>query len=225
MIEVALVTVAIGGLVVLRVQGLSAGGTNLYPSAAPVLVAVPAAIIVLRGYPAVARELARIAGRSRGVVAFVGLARATRTSAGAVLPAFALVLALTMVTFAAMVTAAVTRGQVAASWRRAGADAIVEAPAGGAITAAVQRQIASVPGVAGTVTGVVQEVTLPVSGAGLTAVFVRPASYAAVVDQAPGPRFPLAALSGNGAGRPARSSPWSPPPRPPSWSVPTQRSA
>ena len=94
------------------------------------LVAVPAAIIVLRGYPAVARELARIAGRSRGVVAFVGLARATRTSAGAALPAFALVLALAMVTFAAMVTAAVTRGQVAASWRQVGADAIIEAPAG-----------------------------------------------------------------------------------------------
>ncbi len=202
MIEVALVTVTIGGLVVLRVQGLSAGGINLYPSAAPVLVAVPAAIIVLRGYPAVARELARIAGRSRGVVAFVGLARATRTSPGAALPAFALVLALTMVTFAAMVSAAVTRGQVGASWRQVGTDAIVRAPAGHPITAGLQHRIASVPGVTGTATAVVYGALLPASGLELTAVFVRPAAYAAVVDQAPGTRFPLAALSGNGAGRP-----------------------
>ena len=206
-IEVALVTVAIGGLVVLRVQGLSAGGTNFYPSAAPVLVAVPAAIIVLRGYPAVARELAGIAGRSRGVVAFVGLARATRTSPGAALPAFALVLALTMVTFAAMVSAAVTRGQVDASWRQVGAGAIVEAQAGHPITAAVQHQIASVPGVTSTAIAVVYEALLPASGTELTAVFVWPASYAAVVDQAPGPRFPLTALSGNAAGRPGRIIP------------------
>jgi putative ABC transport system permease protein len=201
-IEVALLTVAIGGLVVLRVQGLSAGGTNLYPSAAPVLVAVPAAIIVLRGYPAVAHELARIAGRSRGVVAFVGLARATRTSPGAALPAFALVLALAMVTFAAMVSAAITHGQADASWRQVGADAIVEAQAGYPITAALQHQIASVPGVTGTATGVAYQALLQPSGSELTAVFVRPASYAAVVDQAPGPRLPLAALSGNAAGRP-----------------------
>jgi putative ABC transport system permease protein len=200
-IEVALVIVTVGGLVVLRVQGLSAGGTNLYPSAAPVLVAVPAAIIVLRGYPAVARELARIAGRSRGAVAFVGLARATRTSASAALPAFALVLALAVVTFAAMVSAAVTRGQVDASWRQVGADAVVEAEAGHPITTALQHQIASVPGVTGTATGVIYEGSLPVSGSELTAVFVRPASYAAVVDEAPGPRFPLTAVSPNGAGR------------------------
>jgi putative ABC transport system permease protein len=200
-IEVALVTVAIGGLVVLRVQGLPAGGTNLYPSAAPVLVAVPAAIIVLRGYPAVARELARVAGRSRGVVAFVGLARATRTSPGAALPAFALVLALATVTFAAMVSAAVTRGQVDASWRQVGADAIVEAPAGSAISPALQHQIASATGITSTATGVIYAGTLQASGSQLTAVFVRPALYAAVVDQAPGTRFPLAALSGNGAGR------------------------
>jgi len=200
--EAALVAVTIGGLVVLRAQGLSAGGANLYPSAAPVLVAVPAAIIVLRGYPAAARELGRIAGRSRGVVAFVGLARATRTSPGTALPAFALVLALAMVTFAAMVGAAVTRGQVAASWRQVGADAVVKAEAGHPITAALQHQIASVPGVTGTATAVIYQASLPVSGSELTAVFIRPASYAAVVDQAPGTRFPLSALSGSGAARP-----------------------
>ena len=127
-LEAVLVAAAVGGLIVLRKQGLSAGNLSLYPSAAPVLVAIPVAVIVLRCYPPAARALARIAGRSRGVVAFVGLARATRTPPGAALPAFALVLVLTMVAFPAMISASVTRGQVAESWRQVGADAIIEAP-------------------------------------------------------------------------------------------------
>jgi putative ABC transport system permease protein len=136
------------------------------------------------------------------VVAFVGLARATRTSPGAALPAFALVMALATVTFAAMTGAAVTRGQVAASWRQVGADAIGEAPAGSSITPALQHQIASVPGVTRTVGGVVYPGSLPANGSVLTAVFVSPAAYAAVVDEAPGKPFPLAALSGKNAGQP-----------------------
>ncbi len=82
-LEVALVAASIGGLIVLRNQGVSAGNMALFPSAAPVLVAIPVAVIVLRCYPPAARALARIAGRSRGVAAFVGLARATRTPPGA----------------------------------------------------------------------------------------------------------------------------------------------
>jgi len=198
-LEAVLVAAAIGGLIVLRKQGLSAGNPSLYPSAAPVLLAIPVAVIVLRCYPPVARGLARIAGRSRGVVAFVGLARATRTPPGAALPAFALVLVLTTVAFPAMISASVTRGQVAESWRQVGADAIIEAPAGQVIPPALQRQIASMPGVASTATGVVSGATLPASGQELTAVFVSPARYAAVTNPAPGAQFPLAALSGAAA--------------------------
>ncbi len=194
-IETALVAVAIGGLVVLRDQGLSSGNSGLYTSAAPVLVAIPVAVVMLRCYPPVARELARIAGLSRGVVAFVGLARATRTPPGTVLPAFALVLVLAMVAFPDMISTSVTRSQVAASWQQVGADAIIQAPYGQAISPALQDQISSVPGVVSTATAVVDEATLP-TGFELSVVFVDPSRYAAVVDQAPGPRFPLAALSG-----------------------------
>jgi len=201
-IETVLVAAAIGGLVVLRNEGLASASSSLYPSAAPVLVAIPVAVIMLRCYPAVVRELARIAGRSRGVVAFVGLARATRTPPGTVLPSFALVLVLAMVAFPDMVGAAVTRSQVAASWQQVGADAIVSAPSGQAITPALQRQISSVPGVISTATAVVQDGSLP-NGNELSVVFVDPARYAAVADQAPGPRFPLAALSGKGGNGPA----------------------
>jgi putative ABC transport system permease protein len=194
-LEAVLVAAAIGGLIVLRKQGLSAGNPSLYPSAAPVLLAIPVAVIMLRCYPPAARALARIAGRSRGVAAFVGLARATRTPPGAALPAFALVLVLTMVAFPAMISASVTRGQVAESWRQVGADAVIEAHAGQVIPPALQRQIASMPGVVSTATGVISGATLA-SGQELTAVFVSPARYAAVTDPAPGTRFPQAALSG-----------------------------
>jgi putative ABC transport system permease protein len=124
-VETVLVAVAVGGLVVLRDQGLSSGSSGLYTSAAPVLLAIGVAVVVLRCYPPLVRELARIAGRSRGVVAFVGLARATRTPPGSVLPSFALVLVLAMVAFPDMIAASVTQAQVAASWQQVGADAII----------------------------------------------------------------------------------------------------
>ena len=219
-LEVALVAASIGGLIVLRNQGVSAGNVALFPSAAPVLVAIPVAVIVLRCYPPAARALARIAGRSRGVAAFVGLARATRTPPGAGLPAFALVLVLTMVAFAAMIGTSVTRGQVAESWRQVGADAVIEAPNSQTFPPGLQRQIAAMPGVSATATGVVYGATLTASGGELTAVFVSPAQYAAVTDQAPGARFPLAALSGTGHGSAQlEACQRSPPPRPPSSSA------
>jgi putative ABC transport system permease protein len=193
-IEVLLIAAAVGGLAVLRSQGPPSGNGGLYASAAPVLVAIPVAVIVLRCYPPLARELARVAGLARGVVAFVGLARATRRPPGAVLPLFALVLVLAMVAFPAMVTASVTRSQVAASWEQVGADATVQAQSGQVITAALQRQISSVPGVVSTADAVFDAGFLP-SGTELPVVFVDPDRYAAVVDEAPGPRFPLAALA------------------------------
>jgi putative ABC transport system permease protein len=201
-LEAALVAASIGGLIVLRKQGLSAGNTALFPSAAPVLVAIPVAVIVLRCYPPAARELARMAGRSRGVAAFVGLARATRTPPGAALPAFALVLVLTMVAFPAMISASVTRGQEAESWRQVGADAVVVAHSGEVIPTALQRQITSLPGVTATTIAEVDGAALP-TGQELTAVFVNPAQYAALTSPAPGAPFPVAALSGSGATVPA----------------------
>ena len=158
-IETALVAVAIGGLVVLRNQGLSSGNSGLYTSAAPVLVAIPVAVVVLRCYPLLARELARIAGLSRGVVAFVGLARATRTPPGTVLPSFALVLVLAMVAFPDMISTSVTRSQVAASWQQVGADAIIQAPRDAVIPPALQGQISAMPGVVSTAGAEVDDAT------------------------------------------------------------------
>ena len=149
----------------------------------------------------------------------MGLTRATRTPPGAVLPAFALVLVLAMVAFPDMVSTSVTGSQVTASWQQVGADAVIQAPPDQVISPALQRQISAVPGVVSTATAVVDGGSLP-AGYELSVVFVDPARYAAVIDQAPGPRFPLAGLSGNaGRGQAGRSSPRSPPPPPPSLSA------
>jgi putative ABC transport system permease protein len=193
-IEATCVAAAIGGLAVLRNQGLTSGNSGVYQSAAPVLVAIPVAVVVLRCYPLLARELARIAGLSRGVVAFVGLARATRTPAGTVLPSFALVLVLAMVAFPDMISTSVTNSQVAASWQQVGADAVVLAPRDAVIPAALQSQIAAMPGVVSTAAAEVDD-GMTAAGYEFPVVFVNPARYAAVVDQAPGTRFPAAALS------------------------------
>jgi putative ABC transport system permease protein len=201
-VEAALVAAAIGGLVVLRNEGLTSGNSGLYQSAAPVLIAVPVAVVVLRCYPFLVRELARIAGLSRGVVGFVGLARATRTPPGTVLPSFALVLVLAMVAFPDMISTSVTRTQVAASWQQVGADAIIQAPRDAVIPPALQSQIAAMPGVVSTAGAEVEDATTP-AGYEMPIVFVDPAQYAAVVDQAPGTRFPVAALSEKGGTVPA----------------------
>jgi putative ABC transport system permease protein len=194
--DVALVCAAVGGLIVLRQQGLPPpGSVDLFTSAAPVLVAIPVALLVMRAYPPVLRQLTRLAGRRRGVVMVVGLARGNSAAQAGVLPTFALVLAFTVVAFATMARGAVQRGDTVASWQAAGADAVVTAPpVGPGIPLAAQRQIAAVPGVQ---RFTLLSLALGTSGQGLQipVVIVDPLQYAALVAGTPVPPFPGAALA------------------------------
>ena len=186
---------AAGGLIELHQQGLpSSGGVNFYISAAPVLVAIPAAVLVIRLSPLVLRGLLRIAAARPGVTAFVGFARAARASLAAMLPAFALVLALTVVAFGFMVRTAVLRGQTGASWQTTGADAVISPGTAAPLTPARQHAIAAVPGVRRTAAALVTAGT-PGGRAPLTVVLVSPAGYAALVAGTPFPRVPAALLA------------------------------
>jgi putative ABC transport system permease protein len=186
-VEAMLVAAAAGGLVVLRDQGDARG--DVYASAAPVLLAVGVAVLVLRLYPLLVRGLLRLAGQRAGPAAFLGLVRAARVPASAMLPAFAMVLALALVSFAGMVRGAVLRGEVAASWQQAGADAVITGT--GPVTAALERSVAAVPGVrhvaaAGVVTG-----GLEAAGtAQFDVLLVDPAQYATLVAGSPLPTVP-----------------------------------
>ena len=125
--EVTAIAASVIGLIVLHDQGVPAGGgTDLYLTAAPVLVAVPIVLITLRLYPVAVRGLLAVSARGAGATGFVALSRAARSSLTEVLPAFALVLALSLATFAGMVSQGVSRGEVAASWQSTGADVMIQ---------------------------------------------------------------------------------------------------
>jgi putative ABC transport system permease protein len=167
-------------------------------------------IVVLRLYPLALRGLMHGSTRTKGAPAFLGLARASRSALTPALPAFALVLALTVAAFAGMVRDAVTNGEVAASWQSNGADAVVTPAPNLIITPTAGREIANVPGVTHA-TGIFNEFWSTPSGAQLTVLAVEPASYAALVASSQG--YPqvqaglLAVPAQAGAAQPVLASP------------------
>jgi putative ABC transport system permease protein len=193
--EVTAGAASVAGLVVLHDQGLpTGGGTNLYLAAAPVLVAVPVVLIVLRLYPLAVRGLLRVSARRAGATGFVALAGAARSSLTGVLPAFALVLALSLATFAGMLNQAIARGEVAASWQSTGADVAISATSV-PVTPAAQRAIAAVTGVH-QLTATWNTSWAAPDGQSVTVVAVDPASYAALVASTPFASVPAGKLGG-----------------------------
>jgi putative ABC transport system permease protein len=210
-VEVMLIAAAVAGIVVFRNQGNQAGsGVNFYTSSAPLLVAIPVVIVVLRLYPLALRGLLRLSTRTSGAPAFLGLARASRTALTPALPAFALVLALTVAAFAGMVRDAVSNGEIAASWQTVGADAMVTPAPDLIIPPTAVRDLADVHGVTHAA-GVWNALWTTQAGAQLNVLAVDPASYAALV--AAGQGYPqvqaglIAVPSRAGAPQPVLASP------------------
>ncbi|HEX4829937.1 MAG TPA: hypothetical protein VH478_02425 [Trebonia sp.] len=204
--EVTVCALAVAALVVLREHGTSAA--DLFTSAAPALVAIPVVIVEQRLYPLVLRAALRLAARRRGATAFLALAGATRSALTPALPMFALVLALTVASFAGMTRDAITSGEVAASWRAVGADAWIhpgplqgsgsgaEQAIGGSITPQAIKAIEAVPGVQH-VAALYQDLWTTSDGLQVPGVAVDPASYAALAAAEPAywSPFPAAALA------------------------------
>jgi putative ABC transport system permease protein len=176
-----------------------------------VLIAIPAVIVVLRVYPVVLRGLLRGSARGSGATAFLGLARAARTALTPALPAFALVLALSVAAFAGTVRDAVSRGEVTASWQAAGADATIAASAqfnpSATISPAALRAAAAVPGITHAA-AVWQGDWIPQNGPAVTGLVVDPASYAALVAATQTfPQVPVRLLAAGAAGTGPAGSP------------------
>ena len=184
--EVTAFAACVAGLVVLRGQGVPAGGqVNLLVMLAPVLVAVPVVLIMLRLYPLAVRGLLRLSARGTGATGFVALSAAARSSLTGVLPAFALVLALSLATFAGMVSAGIARGETAAAWHTTGADVLIQpGPTTGPVTPGDLKSIAAVRGVTHA-TAVWNTTWVTPFGQAVTVVAVDPASYAAVTATTP----------------------------------------
>ena len=196
LVEATLVAGSAGGLVVLRDQGGGAAG-DVYASAAPVLLAIGVAVILVRVYPLLARGVLRLRGQRASAATFLGLARAARASAAAALPAFAMVLALALVSFAGMERGAVQRGEVAASWQQAGADAVISEP--GTVSGALQRAVAAVPGVQRVAAAGIATASTT-SDRQVEVLAVEPARYAAVLTGSPLPQPPTAFTASARAG-------------------------
>jgi putative ABC transport system permease protein len=191
--EVTAVAASAAGLVVLHHQGVPpTGGINLYLAATPVLVAIPVVLVVLRLYPLAVQGLLRLSSRRAGATGFVALAGAARSSLTGVLPAFALVLALSLAAFAGMVSQAITRGEVAASWQATGADVAITATSS-PVTPAAQKAIAAVRGVRH-LTATWNTSWATPGNQPVAVVAVDPASYAALVASTPFPAVPVAKL-------------------------------
>jgi putative ABC transport system permease protein len=212
--EVTAIAACVAGLVVLRNQGVPAGGrVNPLLMIAPVLVAVPVVLIMLRLYPLAVRGLLRLSARRTGATGFVALSAAARSSLTGVLPAFALVLALTLAAFAGMVSSGIARGETTAAWHATGADVLIQpGPTSGPVTPGELKSIAAVRGVTHA-TAVWNVPWVTPFGQAVTVVAVDPASYAAVTATTPYPPLPLAKLGGaaralaSGAAVPVLASP------------------
>lgn len=203
--ELTVLVLAVGSVVALRRRGASSSG-DLLVSAAPVLVGLIAALVLVRLYPLPLRWAARPAARGRGVVGFLSLARAGRSSTvGVALPLLALLLALTTAAFGGSVLAGVSDARDRAALLATGADARIAGP--GEVTplpAGVAGAVAKVAGVrAVTAVRIERTAELTSGGAGakegLTLIGVEPVSYARLARQTGLGAFPADVLKPKGA--------------------------
>ncbi|HMH36783.1 MAG TPA: hypothetical protein VK584_07590 [Streptosporangiaceae bacterium] len=206
--EVTAIAASVAGLVVLHDQGVPAGGSgsgiDLYLAIVPVLVAVPVVVVMLRLYPLIIRGLLALSARGTGATGFVALSRAARSTLTGALPAFALVLTLSLATFAGMVSQGIARGEVTASWHATGADVMIQTgPGSGPVTPAAVTAIGAVRGVRHA-TEVWNTSWFTSFGQPISVSAVDPASYAAVVAGTPFPPFPAGRI---GAAAPNRVLP------------------
>lgn len=198
--ELTLLVIAAGAVEALRRRGVAEASGDQLVSLAPVLVGVIAALVLVRLYPWPLRLLMRPAGRLRGAVGHLALARAGRTSVPAVLPLLALLTALTTAAFGGSVLAGVADARDRAALGTVGADARVEKTDG--LPAGLPDRVRRTPGVQD-----VTEVSLnhqAKAGAGVAQVSlaaVAPADYAALAD-----RTGLGAFPGERLRRPAAGS-------------------
>ncbi len=147
-VELTVLVLAVAAVLALRLRGpgpgSGSGGVDVLVSAAPVLVAVIAALVLMRLYPPALRLAARPVARTRGLAGFLALARAGRAPVAG-LPLLALLVALTTASFGGSVLAQVAAARDRAALTAVGADARLSAD--GPLPPALLTSLAGVPGV------------------------------------------------------------------------------
>ncbi|MFJ6048700.1 hypothetical protein [Streptomyces sp. NPDC092307] len=151
-----LVLIATAAAVVeVRRRGVAPPGSDLDPLliAAPLLLALCGGLLLARLQPVVTGWLARAAGRSSGLVGFLGLARAARGSGAtgrtgpSVLPMVALLLAITTGGFGAAVLQSVDSSRLGVARLTVGGDAAISAFGKSPLPAGLAQAAGELPGV------------------------------------------------------------------------------
>lgn len=207
--ELTLLVVASGAVEALRRRGTSGSAADQLVSLAPVLVGVIAALVLVRVYPLLLRRLAGPAGRLRGVVGPLSLARAGRTSISAVLPLLALLTALTTAAFGGSVLAGVSDARDHAALLAVGADARLDATA--PLPTELPGRVRRLPGVQGLAEVSITDQAKPRDGQdAVPLVGVNPGAYAELASRTGLGAFTESQLkrpTGSGAVLPALASP------------------
>ncbi|RII19526.1 FtsX-like permease family protein [Streptomyces sp. YIM 130001] len=179
--ELTLLVLAGFAVVALRQRGTKSGSgsADQLVSAAPVLLAVIAALLLVRLYPPVLRFVARPSARRRGLVGFVALARAGRVRGTQVLPLLALLTALATAAFGGSVLAGADGARDRAALLAVGADVRVSGP-GTPLPGELTTELSEVPGLDEVAAVHVDpNLDLP-DGSGATLIAVTPDTYARV---------------------------------------------
>ncbi|WP_031073840.1 hypothetical protein [Streptomyces sp. NRRL WC-3742] len=150
--ELTVLAVTAAAVAEVRRRGVGTG-TGLDPLliAAPLLLAVLGGLLLARTEPVVVRWLAALAGRGRGLIGFLGLARAARDSSGhrkpSVLPLLALLIAVTTTGFGATVLDTVDHVRTRAARITTGGDLGVSVPNYTTLTEPFTQAAGALPGV------------------------------------------------------------------------------
>lgn len=219
--ELTLLALAIGAVFALRRRGTGGpagvdgsggsagvGDVDYLVSSAPVLVGLIAALVLVRLYPLPLRFAGRPAGRLRGAVGFLSLARAGRASSSGALPLLALLVALTTAAFGGSVLAGIDGARERAAVLATGADARISVVGSSPVLpdglAEAVRDSAGV----GEVTAIRVEYGVPLpsdtkgfrTSLGVTMIGVEPRAYARLARQTGLGKFPADALKSVGGG-------------------------
>ncbi|MFD6328641.1 FtsX-like permease family protein [Streptomyces niveus] len=213
--ELTLLALAIGAVLALRRRGTGGSGgsgavddVDYLVSAAPILVGLIAALVLVRLYPLPLRFAGRPAGRLRGAVGFLSLARAGRAASSGALPLLALLIALTTAAFGGSVLAGIDGARERAAVLATGADARIGVVGSSPVLPdGVAEAVRGSAGV-GEVTAIRVEYGVPLpsdakgfrTALGVTMIGVEPKAYARLARQTGLGAFPADALKSVGGG-------------------------
>ncbi|MFC8826726.1 ABC transporter permease [Streptomyces sp. NPDC057137] len=218
MAELTLLALGIGAVFALRRRGTGGaadpggdggiGDVDYLVSSAPVLVGLIAALVLVRLYPLPLRLVGRPAGRLRGAVGFLSLARAGRAASSGALPLLALLVALTTAAFGGSVLAGIDGARERAAVLATGADARISVLGSSAVLPDGLAELVRDSAGVGEVTAVRVEYGVPLpsdakgfrTALGVTMIGVEPRAYARLARQTGLGEFPAGALKSVGGG-------------------------